>query len=212
MPTRLPAVADTVDLAALGQRIHVIGNSGCGKSTLGAELAELLGVAFVELDALNWEPNWVGLNATDPERFLERIRAATAADGWVVAGSYSGFSERGFWPRLDTVVWIDLPIPVLLWRVLRRSWRRWRSRELLWGTNYERFFPQFKVWEKDRSLVWWIVTQQARKRRNMLSRVGDPRWRHIRFVRLGSRGEVAAFRQRLGLARLPVAGGRSATV
>ena len=200
-----------MDLAALGQRIHVIGNSGCGKSTLGAELAELLGVSFVELDALNWEPNWVGLNATDPERFLHRIRVATAGTGWVAAGSYSEFCERGFWPRLQTVVWIDLPMPLLLWRVLVRSWRRWRSGELLWGTNYERFFPQLKFWDQQ-SLVWWIVTQQARKRRNMLSHVTDRRWRHIRFVRLGSRDEVAAFRQRLGLARLPVSGGRSAAV
>ena len=42
-------------------------------------------------------------------------------------------SRRTFWERLDTVVWLDLPMPLLLWRVLWRTWQRARSRELLWG-------------------------------------------------------------------------------
>ena len=44
----------------IGRRIHVIGNSCSGKSTLGATLA--FRVPFVELDAINWHPRWVGLN------------------------------------------------------------------------------------------------------------------------------------------------------
>ena len=180
----------------IGQRIHVMGNSSSGKSTLGRQLSEVLGLPFVEADAINWEPHWVGLNATDPERFHRLLVEATAGPGWVVAGSYSGFSQRAFWDRLQTVVWLDLPMPLLLWRMLRRSWRRSRSNELLWGTNHERFLPQLKFWDKN-SLVWWIVTQQSRKRRNMLRFATDPRWRHIRFVRLGSRQAISAFRQEI---------------
>jgi adenylate kinase family enzyme len=156
-------------------------------------LAHALGVPFVELDALNWEPNWVGLNETDPEEFERRIREATAADGWVVAGSYTGFSQKVFWPRMQTLVWLDLPRPQLIWRVLRRSWRRWRTNELLWGTNQERFWPQLMVWRRDKSLVWWIVTQQRRKRSQMLAAMADPRWSHIRFVRLTSSRETETF-------------------
>ena len=43
---------------SIGRRIHVIGNSGSGKSTLAERVAAMLNVAFVELDALNWEPDW----------------------------------------------------------------------------------------------------------------------------------------------------------
>lgn len=178
---------------SVGQRIHVIGNSCAGKSTLGKRLARALRAPFVELDALNWEPGWIGLNATDPAELERRIRDATAGEGWVVAGSYTAFSQRVFWPRLETVIWLDLPMPVLLARVLRRSWRRWRSRELLWGTNYEEFWPQLMVWRGEDSLVWWIVTQHARKRRQMLGYMADPGWSHIRFIRLTSPGEVEAF-------------------
>lgn len=175
------------------RRIQVMGNSSAGKSTLAEQLAGMLEVPFVELDALNWEPDWVGLNVADPDAFDQRLRDATAGDGWVVAGSYTSFSQRAFWDRLQTVIWLDLPRPVLLWRVIRRSWRRWRQRELLWGTNYEKFWPQFFVWRKSESLIWWIWTQHQRKRQDMLRMMADPRWRHVHFVRLLSAQEVQAF-------------------
>lgn len=56
---------------SVGRRIHVIGNSCAGKSTLGQRLARALDVPFVELDALNWQPGWVGLNATDPDELAD---------------------------------------------------------------------------------------------------------------------------------------------
>lgn len=176
----------------LGTRIVVIGNTSSGKSTLAARLAQGLGVPFVELDALNWEPNWHSLAEHDPEEFERRIREATAGDGWVVAGSYSSFSERIFWPRLETVVWLDLPLRLVLWRVIRRSWKRWRSKELLWGTNRENFWKHWMVWSPD-SLLYWAVTTHRRKRERYLRYMAEPRWAHIRWVRLTSPAEVEAF-------------------
>lgn len=177
----------------MGQRILVIGNSCSGKSTLGAALAAHLAMPFVELDAINWQPNWVGLNEADPEEFIRRIQEATAGDGWVVAGSYTKFSQQAFWPRLETIVWLDLPRHLLVWRLLKRSWQRWRSKELLWGTNYERFWPQLMFWRKQDSLLWWILSQHASKKQKMLRYQASSRWQHIRFVRLCSRNEVEAF-------------------
>lgn len=175
---------------SVGQRIHVVGNSCAGKSTLAARLANALSVPVVELDSLNWEPDWYGLNEHEPARLIEKFQQATEGSCWVVAGSYMSFSQQVFWPRLDTVIWIDLPLHLLLRRVVARSWRRWRHHELLWGTNYEKFWPQFMVWRKEESLIWWIVTQQSRKRSQMLAMMADPRWSHIRFIRLVSVAEV----------------------
>ena len=186
----------------IGRRIHVVGNSCSGKSVLGKQLATALQVPFVELDALNWRPGWVGLNETNPEEFERLIARATDGDdgdGWVVAGSYMSFSQRVFWPRLEMVVWLDLPMYQLIWRVLRRSWGRWRSKELLWGTNYERFWPQLMVWNKEDSLVWWIVTQHGRKRRDMRAYMSESRWQHIQFLRLESSAEVEVFSRANGL-------------
>ncbi|MDA0269420.1 MAG: hypothetical protein O2798_00335 [Chloroflexi bacterium] len=186
----MPAARRT---SPIGRRIHVMGNTSAGKSTLAARLASALDVPFVELDALNWMPGWVGLSETDPDEFRRRIAEATAGDGWVVAGSYSNFSREGFWDRLETVVWLDLPLPQILVRVVTRSWRRWRSKELLWGTNTEDFWHQLMVWRKEDSLIWWAVTQSGRKRRTMLAWQADPRWAHVRFIRLRSSAEIEAF-------------------
>ena len=184
---------DTEAISPIGRRIHVVGNSASGKSTFGMQLAEALDAPFVELDALNWQPGWVALHDTDPGELDRRILEATGGERWAVAGSYMSHSQRAFWDRLDCVIWLDLPMPLLLWRVLRRTWKRWRSKELLWGTNYERFWPQFLVWKKHESLLAWIVTQHARRRRGMVTYLSDPRWSHIRFVRLTSTREVEAF-------------------
>lgn len=178
--------------SSLGQRIAVVGTTSSGKSTLGARLAAILDLPLVELDALNWEPGWHAVTDHDPAEFERRLRAATAGDAWVVAGSYSRFAEPIFWDRLQTVVWLDLPLPLVLWRVVSRSWRRYRARELLWGTNYERFWSQLKFWHHD-SLVWWALTTHRTKRQRHLSQMADPRWAHIRFIRLTSPAEVSAF-------------------
>ena len=174
----------------IGRRIQVIGNTCSGKSTLGKRLARVLDVPLVELDAINWQPEWVSLAETDPEEFERRVSEATLGDSWVVAGSYSAYSQRVFWPRLQTVVWLDPPLPLLVWRVIARSWRRWRTKEPLWGTNYERFWPQLMVWSKDDSLIWWAVTQHSRKRRQTRGWMADPQWAHIRFILLTSSKDV----------------------
>jgi adenylate kinase family enzyme len=191
----------SLSLADLGTCIHVTGHSCAGKSTLAHELASALGVPCIELDALNWLPGWVGLNATDPERFRRRIREATEGDAWVLAGSYESFVEPLCWPRTHTLIFLDLPRWLLVARVVRRSWRRWRSRELLWGTNREKFWPQLAVWRKEDSLLWWVWTQHARKRTRFERIAGDPRHAHLRLVRLTTLDEVERLRARLGLGR-----------
>ena len=169
---------------SIGRRINVVGNTCSGKSTLAATLAERLGVPFVELDALHWQPNWV---ESPPEPFRERIREATTDDAWVVAGNYSIQSTKTFWPRLDSVVWLDYPLPLILRRVVTRSYRRWRTNELLWGTNRERFWDHF--YRRD-SLILWAVTSHRRKKRRLESRMTDPQWAHISFTRLRSPRET----------------------
>jgi adenylate kinase family enzyme len=52
------------------RRVVVLGTSGSGKSTLAGQLARLLGVEHVELDAFNHGPNWV---PRPPEEFAARV-------------------------------------------------------------------------------------------------------------------------------------------
>jgi carbohydrate kinase (thermoresistant glucokinase family) len=67
--------------------IVIMGVSGCGKTSLGRELANALGVPFIEGDTLHPEANvakmraGVALDDADREPFLTRV-----ADALVVAG------------------------------------------------------------------------------------------------------------------------------
>lgn len=178
---------------SVGRRIHVIGNNGAGKTVLGARLAELMEAPLVQLDALNWDPGWVPVSTSDPNRFRQRLLTATRGDTWVAEGRHEVVCQEVFWDRLEMVVWLDLPMPQLLYRVLARAWRRSRRHELLWGSNYESFWRQFLLWRRERSLLWRVVAQHRAKRRDALRWMADPRWQHVRFVRLRSAREVRAF-------------------
>ncbi|NKC01649.1 MAG: hypothetical protein GKR90_24540 [Pseudomonadales bacterium] len=179
----------------IGHRILVWGNSCSGKSSLAELLATTIEAPFVELDALNWLPNWVGLNTTDPDRLLRRIEEATGGDAWVVAGSYSEQSQVAFWPNLETIVWLDLPRHLLIRRCLKRSFLRWWRKELLWGTNYESFVKQLQFWRGEESLLWWVWTQHANKRADSIRYMTDPSWQHIRWIHLRSEIDVDRFCQ-----------------
>jgi adenylate kinase family enzyme len=172
----------------VGRRIIIVGSSCAGKSTLGERLAGLLGVPFVELDALFWKPGWVN---SDDDEFMARIAEETAGDGWVVAGNYHRQTTPLTWPRADTIIWLDMSRPVTTWRVLKRSWRRWRSNELLWGTNREKFWEQLKVWSPTESLIAYNWSTHHEKRARYLAAMRDPAYAHVRFHHLRTPREVS---------------------
>ena len=171
------------------RRIQVMGSSGSGKSTVAQRLAVGLGVPFVELDALFWLPGWTERDGDD---FRARVAEATSGPGWVVGGNYTGRLQGAVWERAEMVVWLDLPLRVTVLRQITRSWRRWRTREVLWGTNTERFWPQLAIWDPN-SLIGYSLRARPRFHRTMLDAMTDPRWRHLRFVRLTSQREVDRF-------------------
>ncbi len=177
------------EASPVGQRIIVIGNTGAGKSSLARALAARLDVPFVELDALFWEPGWV---EAEPEIFRQRVSEATAGDAWVVAGNYTGRTMDLTWPRADTFLWLDLPLSVLLPRLVRRGWRRSRSNELLWGTNTETFWKHLKLWDQTESLLAFAMRAHAKKRREFETAMHDPRFAHARWIRLRSGNEARA--------------------
>lgn len=165
------------------RRVVVVGCSNSGKSTLARSLADAMDAPFIELDALFWMPEWQG---RDLESFRTIADGATQGDTWVVAGNYRRVADV-VWPRADTMVWLDLPLPLLLRRCLVRSWRRWRDRELLWGTNRESFWRH--LGSRD-SLLWYLARTYRRNRREFAAIPRDPCYAGLRFIRLASPREV----------------------
>ncbi len=179
------ATMPPASLAALGRRIVVLGVTGSGKSTLAAELGRRLGAPCVELDGLNWEPNWT---PAQPAIFRERVRAAVAGDAWVVDGNYHVARDL-IWPRAQTIIWLDYALPTIYARLLRRTLWRTLARVELWSGNRERLWPQF--FTRD-SLFIWAITSQPKQRREYpliptLPECADAAFIHLRSPRATAR-------------------------
>jgi adenylate kinase family enzyme len=182
--------------ASIGKRIIVIGSSNAGKTTLAERLASRLGSSFIELDALHWEPHWT---EADAEVFRERVRQAIAADSWVVDGNYSKQVDLS-WPLADTVIWLDLPLHLVLRRCIRRTWRRYRDREVLYNGNREDFWEHMMLWSSEKSLITFTIKYHRSRRRRFEAALHDPRWSHINFIRLRSVQEVETWISTIGAA------------
>ena len=166
-------------------RIAVVGTSGSGKTTVARKLAERLGLPHVELDALFHGPGWT---ETPVEEFRRQVASATEAEGWVVDGNYETRLGDLVLERADTVVWLDLPLPLALSRVTRRTIRRIRTREELWSGNRESWRGGFFGWE---SMFVWTIRTHVRRRREVPERL--TRHPHLHVVRLRSAREVADY-------------------
>lgn len=100
-------------------RVMVIGGSGSGKSTLAQRIANITGLPVVHIDPFYFHAHWV-MRARSETQAL--IRQAALADAWIIEGNNSEtFVDR--LARADTLIFIDLPLWLRLWRVIRRAVR-----------------------------------------------------------------------------------------
>jgi adenylate kinase family enzyme len=159
-------------------RFLVMGSTGSGKSTFARAIAARVGVPFVELDSLFWEPGWVQAR---PEVFRERVMTATSGDGWVVDGNYRVVTQDLIWPRAHVAVFLDYPFPLVAWRLVRRTlWRCW-TRERVCGDNRERLYTH--LFTRD-SLFWWLIKTYWRRRREIPQWAREPAHAQVKFVRI----------------------------
>lgn len=167
------------------RRVSVVGSgSGAGKTSFARALARHLGLPFIELDAIHWQlGSW-----TAPERDVFRawVEEATRGGAWVVDGNYSA-SRDIVWGRADTVVWLDIPPAVMLWRTLRRTISRSLRREVLWGRNRETLWNAFVG--KDALIPFFIRTYRGRRRR-FERELASPQCSHLRVHRFRSNVEA----------------------
>jgi hypothetical protein len=147
------------------RRIYVTGTTCSGKTTLATALATRLALPHVELDRLYWGPAWTPAPAA---AFRASVARAVAADAWVVDGGYAIVGDI-IWPRSDTVVWLDYPLPVVLGRWLRRTSSRIRSGAEFWPGTGNRETLGTALGRG--SLLWWILRTHRGRRRRMLERI-----------------------------------------
>jgi len=130
---RQPSVNPTAANDTL-RRVAVLGATGSGKTCLARALARRLGVPHIELDELYWEVGW---QPVPFELYLVRLTEALAAPAWVTDGNASHVRYL-IWSQATALVWLDYPLPLVLWRLSWRTLRRVIMREALWKGNRAR--------------------------------------------------------------------------
>ncbi len=152
-------------------RVLVIGPCGAGKSTAAVELGRVLGLPVHHLDQLHWREGWV---EGAREELLAALAPIVAGERWLIDGNYGGtMTER--LERADTVVYLDYPTWLCLWRALGRVRRyRGRSRPDMTPGCPERF---------DLAFFWYIATFRHGPRRRTEGRLRGHEAKVIRFRR-----------------------------
>lgn len=170
------------------KRVVVVGVTSAGKSTLAEKLAQRFDLSYVELDALYWEPNWQGAPL---EVFRARVEKAVEAERWIVAGNYHIVRDL-IWPKAEAIIWLDYPLLIVLRQLTRRTFKRWWTRELLWGTNREPLWVHFKLWSTD-SLFHWLFKTYWRRKREIPMLLSQPDYQHLTLIRPKHPGETEAW-------------------
>jgi adenylate kinase family enzyme len=162
------------------RRVAIIGSGGAGKSQLARQLGALTGLPVVHLDREFWRPGW---QETPRDEWLAKQRQLVSDEAWIIDGNYGGTMDLRL-ASADTVIFLDLPRLVCIWRVIRRrfsSMRRGRP-DMAEGL-------QDKL---DVAFLRWIWSYPRTRRPGILERLA-----HLpsttRVVRLRNRQEVAEF-------------------
>lgn len=97
-------------------KVVIIGSAGAGKSTLARQLSNSLNIEVLHLDRFFWGPGW-------KEKSLEERIAIQhelmQRDRWIIEGTYLSSSDERL-KAADTIIFLDIPVPTCLWRVIKR--------------------------------------------------------------------------------------------
>lgn len=175
-------------------RVSVIGTSGSGKTTFAHALAQRLGVAHIQLDAINWQADWIDLSTHDVAEFRRRVAVAAAGEAWVCCGNY-GTVRPLVQARMTHLVWLDYPRALVMARVLKRSFHRaWTGDELWPGTGNRETFAR---WLSSEHPIRWAWDTYRRRKRDYTAMFANPALAHIEKHRVQRPWEAEALIEEL---------------
>lgn len=186
----------------LPRRVRIVGTSGSGKSHLAVQLAEILDLPRLDLDAVFWDAGWVHRDLDEAHALVHAFVAAHPG-GWVADGDWTrrlqGLLDPGTPGGADVFALLDHPRRTVMRRVIARTLRRSIRREELWHGNRERV-REWLLWDPERNIIRWAWTSHRRVRARMLQRISDG----APVVRLSGQREVDAWLSSLSANRRSV--------
>ncbi|PYS89703.1 MAG: hypothetical protein DMF64_16925 [Acidobacteria bacterium] len=162
------------------RKILVIGSGGSGKSTFATRLGARLKLEVIHLDSCYWQAGW---QETPKAEWQARVAELIAREAWIMDGNYSGTLELRL-KACDTVVFLDLPRTLCLWRVVKRAVMYWgQPRPDMAAGCPERLTLEFVQW------IWHYPRRTRPQVRALLQACA----RAKQIVHLRSRADVEKY-------------------
>jgi adenylate kinase family enzyme len=163
-------------------RIHIMGPAGSGKTTLARQLASSLNIPFYEMDYIAWEEGYPGIERPLETR-LRDIEQIAAQPAWVAEGIFLTWTDE-LLCAADYIVWLDVPWPVTIKRIIIRRLRRSLAR----ANPPSSLLKQFQFLKY---IVTYYLGKKQKDTRRFIAKhlkVYDEKVRHLRYP-----SEVDAF-------------------
>ncbi len=94
----------------------VIGCCGAGKSTMSRKIHSITGLPLIHLDQIFWSAGWV---EPDRDEWIDNNKKIVQNNHWIIDGNYGSTMDIRI-KEADTIVYIDRPTYICLFRVLKR--------------------------------------------------------------------------------------------
>ena len=161
---------------------------------MSRRLGDALEIPWLELDALHHQADWTPL---ERERFRQAVDDFMGHhEDWIIDGNYEAVADL-VRSRCTDIIWLDLPLPQVLFRLFIRSLQRSVGRVELWNGNRERLRDLCSL-DPERSMVTWALQTHARHPARFEALRTDPTLSHVTFHRIRSTREAADLARSVG--------------
>ncbi|OKJ25183.1 adenylate kinase [Streptomyces sp. CB01580] len=164
------------------RKVALFGSPATGKSTLAKELSSRTGLPHTDLDDLLFTSD----GTLNPDEFRLQAADVTSGAAWFVEGNFSKLADV-VWHRADVLVWLDFPLPLVVYRIVRRSLRQLTGRE---DSAQARRLTWRKAFFARRSLLRTAVRKYRHNRPRYARQVAETAALGVQVVRLRSARDV----------------------
>lgn len=162
------------------KRVMIVGGPGSGKSTLAVALGKTTGLPVFHMDRIHWQPGW---QERPKAQKIALVTQVETSPEWILEGGLSvTYDNRA--SHADTLIWLDLPLPLRLFRVIKR---RWHYRGGQTRPDLPENCPEKLDWE----FLHWVLTTGAGTRRKIQTTINAAP--HLKVHHLRTRSDVRKF-------------------
>ena len=104
------------------QKVIVIGCPGSGKSVFSAELAKIINLPLIHLDALYHRPDWPENELEKKSAWREFLTHLVQDKKWIIDGNYKSTLDIRI-IAADTIIFLDYSRSLSIWRAVKRFWQ-----------------------------------------------------------------------------------------